>query len=66
MIPDRGRGFGLAPARGQEEFISIVIPVKTGIQDVFRALVFLDAPVSSTGQAYQARHDPAYGARVTI
>jgi hypothetical protein len=30
----------------------VVIPVKAGIQE-FK----LDAPVSSTGQAYQVRHD---------
>jgi len=45
-----------------------VIPVKTGAESIYNCeesdqldslpmLGFLDAPVSSTGQAYQVRHD---------
>jgi len=32
----------------------LVIPAKAGIQNLLK---ILDAPVSSTGQAYQVRHD---------
>jgi len=35
----------------------VVTPLKSGVQEFYKCLKTLDAPVSSTGQAYLVRHD---------